>query len=1298
MKQSPQYIKCFLSLVLLLSSLVAMSRNYIFRQIGWSDGLSQITVTAIVEDSLNRIWFGTHNGLNCWNGEQMETFHYDQRDLSTIIEPAVLSLTIHNNELWSRSKIGVSKMNLTTMKIQRFYFAHCSGMTIFRDKLLVSDGNIISYYNESFQLFNSLAIKLPDNVEISTIYALDDSQLFIGCSDGSVYVNNGVETLFLCKYIDSPITVLLKDHTGCLWIGSRDGGLFRYTNGEVNIVQGVSSSIRTIIEDNKGGVWVGSFDGLYNLSSVSGGIVNHYKHSDSDVHSLSNNSVHSLFVDSSETLWIGTYFGGASYIHLDNESYTVYRSCKDSGLSSNIVGHMIEDNSNNLWVATEGGGLNYLDRSKSKFVHFGEYHNGKGLKESNIRYLHSYSENELLISTHGGGLKLYNFKTNESKQLGTTKYPEKIIPFGDNYLVSTRDEGLLLFDVETGEYQNYPMSKDIYKQIGNATIPILLDHEDILWIGTENRGLFAYDTKDDILKRYEFDIADLTSMSNGYITLIVEDSNNRLWVASDGGGLSLYNRKDDNFQNYNMLNSDLPSNAINGVQESHFGNLWISTGDGVTRFDVNNDRFYNYNTLSGFPITELSYNSIYVANDGEVFVGGVDGLVSFYENELANPAMPSMPILSALYLNHNVKFSSSTHPTVCDVDISCAKEITLTSQYNSFELTYSACEYKLPKNKYQYMLEGYDREWINANYNTSALYSNLAPGKYLFKVRSTDTSHTLMSDERVLLIRVKPPFYRAWYAYLLYVIVILSTTLIIIILYIKNRVSGNKLQLEQSDKHRIEVLNRAKSRFFTEISNEYLTPLTIITGSIEDIFSSQLLSVEVRKRLTNVYKNSLRLKKLAGELVDFRKIEHNNLQLKFQEIDIVDYIDGIYLQFKEFAERNKAKLSFVKPADAIYIWIDPWQMEKVVFNSLSDIILAAKSNADVVIAIKPDQRGVSIEMSVSATEESVNRMQDSGVGLGLVRGIIENHKGEFVQNEELSLLKIYLLRGVDHIENDPTVKSAPSVFEYNVDNYKLLDSDEITDNHLHLSDSAPTVLIVEDDNQIKLMLIEALSKRYNLYFTRSDKGGIKLALSIHPDIVLVAYARQAISGVEVCGKIKRNIDTVDIPVIVMATTINEGDQMMSLQAGAVDYIAKPFNLSHLRLKIDNVLSSGVKNMNNSTLHSDSLPAIDRIFLEKLVQVIDAHLGDCDFNIDKFADLMHINRSLFYKRFKQVTGKTPNEMIMERRLDKAAELLSENINANVSEIGLSVGFSSAVYFTQCFKRYFGASPSKYGRRK
>lgn len=1317
-------------------------RSISFDNLSIEDGLSQISVLSIHQDHLNRMWFGTRDGLNCWDGVTIKQYFPAYVSKGADAGCRIKHIVQKGNYLWICSNSGrLSSFDMLTCKFKTYRLKNIRTLSKYKNRLLVASHNNIWEYNPAKDNFHLKDPFIKGPKSFSVMYLDRYKTLWISDILGKQIIgideDGKIEKVKLPKRTKSFILDLLVDSQNRLWIATQSHGVFVYNikSKTFNVIDTKTSPyklrsnfVRKIVEDKAGRVWLGTFNGLTVIDSKKNKCT-HIGSWKRPPNGISHNSVHSLYISKDDNIWVGTYFGGVSYGRITNKVFTKYNQSNEAFRRSYpVIGPMLEDWEGNLWIGTEGQGIDYYDRRKDVFVKY-PWLDKKGLpSRPNVKSLCLSPDGNLLIGTLTKGMSILNTNTQKFKHniASDLKGIFAIIPFEDQYLLGTK-KGVFIYNPINKSIEPLIKSKQVNKQKPWFSVKeLFIDSQGILWLGTLKNGMASYDIRRKTLKMYPQDSLHVQGMVN----CIFEDHLFRLWIGTNGNGLSLFDRETGSFTHYKKNQNGLLSNIIYGIKESRYGNIWVATSKGLSRFDIEQNLFYNYQCGSGLPLKELNYKALLQTRDGEMFIGGIHGLVSFNEGDLLLRKHQYKLIFSRLEVN-NVEVKPNDNTRILSCDISRTSSITLSPNHTSFKLTYSACNYsKHLKIKYQYKLEGLDKKWVNAGYNTTVKYTSLRPGKYVFKVRGADMVNNPITRPKSIELIIKPPIFGTWYAYVVYAFLFLALILVINNFYLDKVRLVYQLRNEQEEKERLNELNRYKLRFFTDISHEFMTPLTIILSTIEYSLAKNKPVGETKRVFQQISRNAKRLKNLNRELLDFRKIEQGYLRLSVRENDIVAYLNEIFEAFKQIAVAKKANYLFEYTDDRISVWYDQEQLDKVFYNLLSNAFKYVSSPGGLVkIKLINNANNITVKVSNSGKvipvkqinkifnrffqfepQEDEGNYYGSGIGLALSQSIVKEHKGIITCESnpvEGTTFSVTLKKGYAHF-NKESIFGGKEKRKFSVDE-DLIMAETINvelENELSaypISNKAPVILVVNENAEISSILQKMFAGKYRVQLAKDGKEGVEKIIKLRPDIIIAETKISQISGFELCKIVKRNSETNHIPLVLVTSLNNEQEQVRGFKCGADACITKPFNSDTIVARIDNLYNSrkmGPAVNENSLLNQlkqNIKNNADRIFIEKALKAIQKNISNPDYSVSDFAAELGISRTLFYQKTKSITGDTPKEFIQSIRLTKAGQLLMSDPLRNVSEVGYSVGFSSPQYFSKCFKQHFGVIPSKYGKK-
>lgn len=876
---------------LLLVALVGLfprlaAQNITFKHLSTDNGLSQISVNDIYVDENNLIWIGTREGLNCYDGNDITIYRLEKNNPYSLFSNHLLRITGDGEgHLYLLCMEGVASFDMDTRRFATLLSGKVDAIT-YHDGLYIACGNEVFRYNKESGNFDSF-FRLPsDNGNISSLFFDSSKRLWIGTEhDGLYRWAEGVQPVHLVN--GQHVSSIFEDSSHNIWVGTWSGGIFLFDNkGTVRNIRALLSGksslssdfVRCFEEDNKGCLWIGTEAGLDCLDTRTGR-VEHYSEG-VDSYGLTHSSVWCLQKDGQGTIWAGTYFGGVNYF---NPEYAIYRFFQkednpSEGLSSPIVGNMLEDKRGHIWICTEGGGLNRFDPEKGTFQWFVHRPAANSISHNNVKSIwYDEAEDCIWLGLHLGGINKLDIKTGQftvyrkregDKETIPSDIVRDIVPYKDSLVVATQ-AGVCLFSRATGKCRQLFLNHKEGKLI-RMVADLEFDRNGVLWMAVTGEGVFSYNLKTDELLHYVYRNGE-SGISNNNVNSIFCDSENKIWFATSGSGLDCLDQKTNTFRNYDMASNGLPGDCVYKVCEGERGELLMITNQGFSCFDYRKGVIRNYLSENGFPMYSLNENALFMSKKKEVFLGGTSGMVMFALDSLNYRSKPYSIMWSRLVVNgKEIKVNDASG--ILKRALNHTSQITLRADQNMFSIYFATNNY-IPENKepMEYLLEGFSKEWTMVRDRPVITYTNLNPGTYTLWVRSSNPKS--LSSPISMEIVVKPPFYASNWAFLLYALIVGGIVYYLMRMYQSRVKLQASLTYEQRHLQDIERLNQNKLRFFTSISHEFRTPLTLIIGQLEKLMQTSQLSPSVYSNVLLAYKSGVQLKELIGELLDFRKQE-----------------------------------------------------------------------------------------------------------------------------------------------------------------------------------------------------------------------------------------------------------------------------------------------------------------------------------------------------------------------------------------------------------------------------------------
>jgi signal transduction histidine kinase/ligand-binding sensor domain-containing protein/AraC-like DNA-binding protein len=1096
-------------------------------------------------------------------------------------------------------------------------------------------------------------------------------------------------------------------------------------------------------EDSHDNLWLGLHGnglGFYDRNTDN---FKFYKNDPKDPNTISSNFIHCITEDRSGQLWIGTgqVLGGVEKVILENKAFEYHPLEKEpADVLDNVSRAILEDQNKYLWVATKAGEIYLFDSTLRQQKVF-SYLPGIGHESlRNITYaLFNDSRGYLWIGSKGYGLgvstrpldklapdyadinfRRYTFSSSDSTSIGNNNIYSVCEDKMNNIWIGTYGNGLCLALNPGGKdlkfirinQKNSNLSSDLIRHL-------LVDSSGNLWVAT-TFGLNLLEKKDIESGNYRFKVflknpANDKSLIYNDIIHIFEDSRKRIWLGTFGGGIDLFEGYNDESASFRHYGSDaaISYGIIYGILEDRSGKIWFSTENGLVCLDSETGNTEIYNNVNGLGFNSFSENTCFRKKDGKLVFGGYPGFEIVDADRLV-PKQNISNIELTKFLLFNKEVTAGQKDSPLKQSISFSDEIKLRYSQSSFSIDFSALDFLDPqKVQYTYKLDNFETSWNNIGNQHRATYTNLSPGRYIFRVKSIMNEGKSVSSERILNIRISPPWWKTLFAYCLYALLIMAIAVLIYKAITRINRYKNDLAIEKK-------VNELKLQFYTNISHEIRTPLTLIIGPLEDMMVEKTLPAGKKLQMGIMLKNARRMLHLTNQLLDFRKIQNNKMILKIREIDIVAFTREIFESFGPLARHKGITCTLNSDFESFKVFADPSKLDIMIYNIISNAIKFTGTGKTVSVRITESEKTNSIDISVTDegpgipqkslsdifTRYTILSSQDlsgTGIGLSLSYELARLHKGDILISSTVgkgSTFTIRLLKGIDHFLNAPgidmdemasslTEYTHSRVFEENTDNDKRMLVSDPADKHV--------ILVVEDNNEILDYICQSLKSFFTTIGAKNGEEGLHLAKTMNPDIIITDIRMPGINGMEMTRLLKEDFITSHIPVIMLTSKGDIKDQIEGIETGAEAYIVKPFNMEYLRTVATNLLNQRARVLayflNNKADNAETLKisSKDEAFLKKIIKYVEENYAT-DFQINILADHCNVSRTVLYNKIKGLTGFSPMEFIRRMKLDIAARLLDNGYN--VSEAAYKTGFSDVKYFSRLFKAQFGHSPSKH----
>ncbi len=1407
------FLLCLAFVSLMLS---AQNKNVRFQHLTIESGLPQNFIDCIYQDRNGFIWVGTWSGLARYDGYNFDVFRQDTKDNSTISNNYVYSVCEgKEGNLYLATAGG---LNIYLYNQSRFYrFADypdlhpdlsetTTAVAVGQDSVIWVGGEkglIGLSFDEQGMVKNKETYFLGDS--LSQVHGSVINHILV-THNGDVWVStdNGISVLhhrnksFSYLNANKPFTIpfnsvksTFEASDSHVWIATEFGiadfnpadSTFiiynhnPYASPETGLIYHYAMSVS---EDVNGNILVGTFGG-FSIIHKNDGVVTfeNYKENALSEYSLNNDFVNCVFRDRDNNIWIGTERGGINRYNSSKNVFEYYEHIPGNPhtISSNII-NSIYDDEVNTWIGTAGGGLNVLNKESGQLRNYTlnlNDHSGKSLNNF-ISEIHRDTKNNLWVGTWGGGLfKLVNENTEQESfvnfrpSIDTTSlvnvFISSIISDDSGNLWIGTYEGLDFFNVETNQFEHIRNAKGHkrIRQIGS----LLLDSDKNLWVGTRN-GLYkvVFDKKGKYsVKEFQHDPNLSNSLSDNYVTTLFMDAEGAVYAGTYGFGINkLISEESGGLFEKIGVEDGLANNTIYCILDDNKGNLWITTDNGLSCYNPETSRFKNYYVSDGLQNNQYYWNAAFKNEEGKIFVGGVNGLNTFYPDSVfSHQGLQSSKVLITdfkIYSQSIAPQQKVFKKVVLDKPVIFSDDITVSYKAKEISFEFAQLNYDQPESVlYAYMLEGFDTKWNEISSNRRfASFTNLKPGRYVFKVKATRSDGDWSSDITSINLNIKPPFWKTF----LFRLFIVTLALILLIVYnrykvvslrkrqklLEDQVAERTLEIEKQKEtlskqnehinkqrddlielnEQVKAVNESKLRFFTNISHEFRTPLTLILGPLEYLTKDESLSENAHSNVDKIENNAHRLLTLINQLMDFRKLEHGKMQLQISANSLNTFMYQVISAFKPLAEMKQIAIGLKCPEEEAETWFDRVKLENVMYNLLSnafkytasggaiDVRLSWSNSKKDVAQIEVSDTGMGISKEKLAlvfdrffqVEASHDGATGTGIGLSLTKEIIECHKGNVrvestpgkgtVFTIELPVGKSFFTEAEisEGGGNKSDLKNQVMALRQQLSTQQLTDKEPVK---LMDNKDGKKVLIVEDNTELRLFLADNLQNEYIVYHAENGVKGLKMAQKLDPDIVISDIMMPEKDGLELCADIKSDLSTSHIPVILLTAKSEIQDQVKGLETGADAYVSKPFNMSLLKATIGNQLNNRISLLKAFNLRQNidvsglATTPTDNDFLDKVLNIIKENFENSEFNVEQLAKKLMLSRGYLHKKLTALTGMTPVEFINSIKLKKACELLKEG-KFSVSQVGYAVGYNDPKYFGRIFKKQFGQTPKEF----
>ncbi len=1350
-------MKKLVTLLLLLCPLLAMAQPYTLKHLGLPEGLSNNFVVSATQDRQGFLWFATEEGLNKFDGTRFITYYKNSAQKQSITGNELNRVYADPTDpiIWiATQRAGLNAYNYETDSFTVYQNdpdnPHSLITNDVTDITSAADGNLwvstyyagVEYFDKKTGQFTHYNKETVPGLPTSHVWTITDT------GDGNLYigqVHNGLSVLSLrdktvrhfLSVAGQPnslpgneVMCIFKDSNSNIWLGTNNGlALFNaeagefitFRNNKSDHFKALSGNIWAIRQfGNK--LWIGTeFNGIaiLDLSQRTFAMPDEFRfqfiREGDDAYSLSGSSVRCLFQDSFKNIWIGTWQGGVNFIANEPGLFSnwVYSPIPNNehSLSHKVASSLCVDHSGRVWIGTDGGGINVFEEGRRTAI----YSKEKGqLSDNSVLSALCDSEGNLWFGTFQGSVNYYDVRKKAFRQ---------IAPLGEK----TLDVRCFFEDARQNIWIG--SSNGLYKiplhapsnvkhyHTGNSSLPdnlvrsIGMDAKGQLWIGTFGGGVAVFSPDMKLLERF----AAYNGFSSNTINQIFQDSRHRMWIAT-GEGLACF-PPTDSFQYAIYQHKEGVSNThIRAISEDKNGKIWVSTNAGISGFSETKKEFSNYGHFDNVPMESFLSGSVAQDRNGAIYFGSTNGVCYFNPDNFTHER-PTPPIAITEMKIFDRLGKENDNETL--LPLRKNREVELPHTQNSFGITFNTLNYAMANQvEYAYKLKGLEDSWYTVNKENKVTFRNIPPGRYEFQLKARIRNQEWSDHISKLSINIHPPVWLTWWAKTIYMLASLSLLYFILYSYKRKLIVESLYKVEKEKHEQEQELNNERLRFYTNITHELRTPLTLIVGPLEDIQKDKSLSSKQLQKISVIHQSAQRLLNLINQILEFRKTETQNKKLCVSKRNITALVYEIGLKYKELNQKPGIELSIKAEVEDLPIFFDKEIMTIVLDNLISNAIKYTDKGKITLCVYNTIKENVAYtEICVSDTgygispealpqifdryyqERSNHQASGTGIGLSLVKNLVMLHEGEiWVESTVNQGSSFYVSLLTDNTYPNALHDDSNSISE--PEEEKEQQPEEVPTSGKRM------VLVVEDNKDIRDYIADALSEHFEVLTSINGEEGLQLAFAKTPDIVVSDIMMPVMSGTDLCQSLKKDVRTSHIPVILLTAKDTLEDKEEGYRVGADSYLTKPFSATLLHSRINNLLESRQKLAEQFKVPTaldekraamtDALNQLDKEFIEKVTQLIEARLSSDKIDITYLSDKMCMSGSTLYRKMKALTGLSTNEFIRKVKMKNAEKLLLEG-KYTILEVAFKVGVNSASHFRQYFKDEFGVLPSDYLKR-
>ena len=1351
-------MKYLFTFFLCIQILSGYGQQYTIKKLGLEKKLSNNYIIDITEDKNGYLWFATEDGLNKLEGGLFSSYYKKDDSKSLNLTGNELNCLLDDPQdpvLWiGTQRAGLNAFNYQTNQQTIFLHDENNPYSIATNDVtnlaVAADGNLwittywrgIEYLDKKTGKFTHYNQQTVPNLPSNTIWTVVDDHkgnLYIGHAQHGMSIlaikTRKIKNFTYDKLDDTTIPnnnvqCIFKDNTGNIWIGTEKGlALYNPETESFIRIGGQESPLTHRIYDiqqfNENELWVATEFGGIAIINLSKSLFNqsegiHYIQAGDNEYYLNNSTVRCLYQDSHQNIWAGTWGGGVNFLSSNTtlfKSFSYSQNFSESNLSTHIASAVCLDKQNNLWVGTDGGGINVLKAGKRTATY--TKNTGK-LSGNSIQTALCDKQGNLWFGIFYGGIMFYDTHKQTFHQI----FPEEYATQGVRSLYEDK-EGIIWVGTSNGVFQIQRDSKKILQHThipDNLVRTVIKDKKGQIWVGSFGSGIFLYSSDWKPLKNFNT----FLNFPSNTINQVFEDSKGYIWVATGEGLVQFENKSPWKYKVY-QRNEGLANTFIWAIEEDENQNIWFSTNQGISCFVRNEGNIYNYDFRDNIPMAGFTGRSTCKDKNGVIYFGSTNGLCYFTPSYILEKRQAPKAIIGKITIFEPLIAENSNETEISLIN---KETVRLKHLQNNFNISFNIQDYSLNERvEYAYMLKGLENAWYTVKEPNNVTFRNLPPGKYNFLIKTRIRNQEWSDEISSIEIIIAPPLWLSWWAKLLYVAYTIGLLFIGLWAY-KRKLNLEYLYESEKKSHEQEQeLNDERLRFYTNITHELRTPLTLILGPLEDLVKSNTLSSKDHHRISVIHQSAVRLLNLINQILDFRKTETQNKKLCVTKENLTNVVYEIGLKYKELNNKSEIQILIEVEEENMILFFDKEVITVVLDNLISNALKYTDKGYIRIRAEWITENGIRYaQLSVEDTgygirkealthiferyyqESGEHQASGTGIGLALVKNLIKLHEGDIQVKSLPNIGTTFYLRlqaentypqalhGEDmHIDKQATK-------EENIEQLETTDPDR---------NARPIILIVEDNADIRDYIADSFTDLYEVKTAVNGKEGLQIATECIPDIVVSDIMMPVMNGIMMCQKLKADMRTSHIPIILLTAKDSITDKEEGYQAGADSYLTKPFSASLLQSRISNLLTQrrllserfairpekpGKQSMEEKrAIITESMNKLDKEFMDKITNAITESLASSEnVDITVLSNVMCMSSSTLYRKVKALTGMSTNEYIRKVKMQLAEKYLLEG-KYSISEIAFKVGINSSVYFRQCFKEEFGMSASDYLKR-